>query len=312
VRLGRWRYTAVAWATARRDLLRELAADPRATVLQQQVAEVRDGDSSAGVLVQDGWRPASWVYDSRPAGPDPRPSAPPGRGPLRPVRLVQAFRGVWVETAPEAGDVVDTSAATLLDFSTDDGPDLGFSYVLPVTTRTALVMAVRMGVAVETPDPVPAVARVVGGSAWQAVAEEHGVTPLLSPPRPRREGNRLLAIGVRGGRARPSTGYAVTRIEADAAATVRSLRRNGHPFGTVDDTRGDQVLDAIWLHALAREGAGLEPAFLRLFTRAPVDSVLRFLDGQARARDTARVVAALPKGPFLRALAAADDPSPSC
>ena len=40
---------------------------------------------------------------------------------------------------------LDVSAATLADFSCDDGDDLGFSYVLPTGPATAMVMSVRMG-----------------------------------------------------------------------------------------------------------------------------------------------------------------------
>jgi lycopene beta-cyclase len=208
---------------------------------------------------------------------------------------------VWVQTRDDA---IDTSAATLLDFSADDGPELGFSYVLPVGPRSAMVMAVRMGESAELPDPTPAVGRVTGGSAWELVGEESGTTPLMAPGPPRRLGRRVLAIGQRGGRARPSTGYAVTRILADTAAIVASLDRHGHPMAVPPDPRWQRALDTIWLRALIRERAALEPAFLALFTRAPVDRVLRFLDGGAGPRDIASVVRALPPGPFLRAAAA--------
>jgi hypothetical protein len=62
----------------------------------------------------------------------------------------------------------------------------------------------------------------------------------------------------------------------------------------------DRALDAIWLHALARQRAALEPAFLALFAGVPIDSVLRFLDGAAGVGDLARVIAALPPGPFVK------------
>jgi lycopene beta-cyclase len=118
----------------------------------------------------------------------------------------------------------------------------------------------------------------------------------------------VLAIGSRGGRVRASTGYSVTRILTDSRAIARSLAEHGHPFVVPPDPRRDRVLDRVWLRALARERAGLEPAFLRLFAGAPIDGVLRFLDGRAGPGDVARVVRALPPAPFLRAavLSAAD------
>jgi lycopene beta-cyclase len=216
----------------------------------------------------------------------------------RGVTLLQAFRGVWVRTQ---SDVISTAAATLLDFSGDDGPDLGFAYVLPVSSRFALVMAVRMAEEAHVPDPVPAVSRVVGGADWSVEAEEQGVTALVTPSPRRRLGPRVLAIGRRGGRVRPSTGYAVTRVLSDSVAIRRSLDRYGHPFALPRDPHWQGVLDAIWLKALRRERAALEPAFVSLFTRAPVGSVLRFLDGHASLSDVRSVVRALPPAPFVRA-----------
>ena len=292
IHLGAWRYTAIDWRQARADLLAGLTADPRVTLLAQAVDEVRDGDHSAAVLVDGRWIDGSWVYDSRP--PDSSPSPDPRRG--RSAQLLQSFSGVWVQTDEP---VVDCSAATLLDFASDDGPELGFAYVLPVTPLSAMVMAVRMGATADVPDPIPAVHRELGEHGWQIVGEEGGVTPLVSAPR-RSAGRRILDIGVRGGRVRPSTGYALARILADSRAIAGSLHRHGHPFAIRGDPYRDQILDSIWLQALAQQRADLEPAFLALFAHAPITSVLRFLDGRASPLDTARVVAALPRKPFLK------------
>lgn len=292
IHLGSWRYTAINWQGARADLLAELTADPRVTLLAHAVDQVCDGDHSAAVLVDGEWIGGSWVYDSRPA---PCPPPDPRRG--RSARLVQSFKGVWVQTTEP---VVDCSAATLLDFASDDGPDLGFASVLPVSPHSAMVMAVRMGATTNVPDPIPAVPHALGEHRWRIVAEEGGVTPLVSAPR-RRAGHRILDIGVRGGRVRPSTGYALTRILADSRAIAGSLRRHGHPFAIPADPDRDRILDAIWLQALAEQRAALEPAFLALFSHAPITSVLSFLDGRASPLDTARIVAALPRKPFLKA-----------
>ncbi|HSO03554.1 MAG TPA: lycopene cyclase family protein [Candidatus Limnocylindrales bacterium] len=234
--------------------------------------------------------------------PEPMTSTSGGRagGSRRALELYQTFRGVWVQSAEPR---VDRSAATLLDFSADDGPDLGFAYVLPVDEHSALVMAVRMGVTTDLPDPVPAIPRELGEDGWEVTSEDRGITALTTPAPARRQGRRVLAIGRRGGRVRASTGYAVTRILADSDAIVSSLHRHGHPFGIPPDPWQDRALDAIWLHALAGERAALEPAFLSMFSGVPIDAVLRFLDGRAGAADLTRVVTALPPRPFLRAAA---------
>jgi lycopene beta-cyclase len=298
--LADYRYRAIGWETARSDILAHLRTDPRVTILEAAVDDVRDGQHVAAVQVDRQWIPARWVYDSRPrpVGSPGHGHRPPGRWVRQVLTLHQTFRGVWVHSA---GARVDPSAATLLDFSADDGPELGFAYVLPVDEHRAMVMAVRMGPTHELPDPVPAIPLELGVDGWQVVAEERGDTVLRTPALPRREGRRILAIGSRGGRVRASTGYAVMRMIADAQAITASLRQHGHPFGMPGDPWQDRALDAVWLHALQRERAALEPAFLALFSGVPIEVVLRFLDGRASVPDHLRVVAALPPAPFLTA-----------
>ncbi len=296
VNLQQWRYTAIDWMAARADLLDRVSVEAGVHIERQGVDLVRDGRDAAAVRLHDGrWVSARWVYDSRPPSAAGLRASAQGS---RPLTMHQAFRGVWVRADD---DVVDTRAATLLDFSADDGPELGFAYVLPVAPRRAMVMAVRMSERPDLPDPLAAVPRVVAGAGWRVEAEESGVTPLVTPPPARRWGHRVLVIGRRGGRVRPSTGYAVARVLADSAAVARSLRAHGHPFDLPPDPRWERTLDAIWLRALRHERAALEPAFVSLFTRAPVDSVLRFLDGVATPAQVAAVVRALPPRPFVRA-----------
>jgi lycopene beta-cyclase len=291
VELDGYRYTALAWDRARAALRERLVADPRVTLIPERVEAV-DGDRHAAwALVSGEQVRGQWCFDSRPPHVDPIPGHAA-------AALHQSFRGAWIRTDAPA---IDPSAATLLDFSADEGPDLGFAYVLPVDQRRAMVMAVRMGPSLDLPDPMPAVPRVVGAGGWSVEAEESGITALPAAAAPRRAGHRVLRIGARGGRVRASTGYAVTRVLADTSAIVGSLARHGHPFAIPADPRRDRALDAIWLAALARERADLEPAFLALFRDVPVDRVLRFLDGGAGPRDVASVVAALPPGPFLAA-----------
>jgi len=287
VALEGWRYTAVDWAAARAALLAEVVADHRVTFVPRPVDGIRDGAQSAAVRCDGHWTYADWVYDSR----APQTSARSGG-------LRQSFRGLWVETD---ADCVDERAATLLDFSVGSGSTLGFAYALPVSARSALVMSVRIGRSPEVPDPAAAVRRVVRGREWRSIGEESGITGLVSRPSSRRLGRRVLAIGVHGGRVRPSTGYAVTRIIADSDAIAASVQQHRHPFDLPPDPCWMRRLDDIWLRAVASEGAGLAPAFVELFTGAPVTSVLRFLEGSAHPTDLLRVVGALSPGPFVRA-----------
>jgi lycopene beta-cyclase len=116
--LDGWRYRAVSWDHARAEPLGKLADEPRVTLVQATVDEVRDGPDVARVRVGDAGCRGGSCSTAAPGG-----ARGPGGSCFTPgVDPNQSFRGIWVRT--EEVDV-DASAATLLDFSVDDGPDLG-------------------------------------------------------------------------------------------------------------------------------------------------------------------------------------------
>ena len=196
VALDGWRYTAVAWADAAGALLRRLRADPGVDVRTSRVTSVIDGPEAASLVTDSGVVQARWVYDSRPPTATELASDFSRRNAAGAIALSQVFRGAWVRTS---NDVLDASAATLLDFSGPPEADLGFSYVLPVSARRAMVMAVRMGRSPPAPDPTPAIHRLLGDASWSVEAEESGETALVDRRPTRRLGRHVLGIGRRGG-----------------------------------------------------------------------------------------------------------------
>jgi lycopene beta-cyclase len=128
------------------------------------------------------------------------------------------------------------------------------------------------------------------------------VLPLrVDRPAPAR--GRIVAIGARAGLVKASTGYAYQRIQEHSAAIAASLARSGHPFGIPPPRRWYRFLDAILLRVLERDPAQLETAFAGLFFANPAERILRFLDEESRLRDDLRIMASLPPGPYLRAVA---------
>lgn len=285
------RYAATRRAAITDAIAEAARARPNVEMLRGEVREVVDGPRSAAVRVGDRWYRGAWVFDSR------RPA--PGAAT---VRLVQRFTG-WIV---ESSDLrLDAAVATLFDFRTPQLTGACFMYVLPFAAGRALVEHVCIGPEVDHPIAPDTVLR--GYLAAQfglddepvVVAREHGCSSLSDAQHPRRTGRRICTIGARGGRLKPSSGYALTRIEADSAAIVRSLTRHGHPFRTPRDRWAYRSLDAIFLWVLAREPA-YAPAMFAALMRRP-DGTLRFLDERARLIDIVRLLIALPTLVFLRA-----------
>lgn len=275
--------------------------------LGTRVGAVVDAGDAVRVETAAGTVHAGHVFDSRP------PHGPPNGGDAGP-ELVQAFAGAVVRTDAPA---FDPAAVTLMDFTAEwRGAGVGFGYVLPYTAREALVeLAVIAPAAPAAAALEGALARYAArltGGAHAVVSREAGVLPMDAAPVDRRPSPRVTRVGVAGGVAKPSTGYAFLAMQRDADAIAGALRRalaRGPWAGTF---RGPapaprpglaRWLDGVFLRRLAADPAGAPALFARLFARAEPDALVRFLSDVGSPRDVARVVAALPAAPF--ALAAA-------
>jgi lycopene beta-cyclase len=128
------------------------------------------------------------------------------------------------------------------------------------------------------------------------------VIPITDQPYPRRLGGRVMAIGMRGGRIKPSTGFAFMRVQSDSAAIVQSLLKHDQPFDVPEDSARYQLYDSMLLDIMEREPERIQVIFAALFKRNSIEHVLSFLDEQASLAQNMRMFANLPQAPFLQAL----------
>ncbi len=212
--------------------------------------------------------------------------------------LQQHFKGWWIETPNKS---FDPQAATLFDFRTEQKNDVRFFYVLPLSERQALIEYVLLGGAEYDRELTTYMETVLGIQDYRILAREGGVNPLTDCPLPRRAGKRIMTIGVAGGRVKPTSGYAFTRIQQDSAAMVDSLRRTDAPFNVPAGSRYYRLCDSLMLQLMYRHGAGIQSLFADLFKNNPVERVFHFLDERASPRENLALMASLPPGQFLRA-----------
>ena len=271
---------------------------------------LRESGAGAETVLADGSVVRSrWVLDSRPRQP------PPG------------WRGSWLcftgRRVRTTRDVFDPDSPVLFDFRTPGGGPGGgarFVYTLPAGPREALVEHTALGVrrAAGSGPPRPADAEtaltayleaVAGAGGWQVLGGEAGRLPLPTH-RPRRLGPRTLALGAAGGLVRPSTGYAVERVQRDSAAVVASLTRCGHPFAVPGPRPRHRWLDGVLLDVLAGRPEVFERVVDGLFTPDRVRPALAFLDEDTGRFQEAVLLGTLPWTPFLRsALRPAREPA---
>lgn len=275
-------YQAILRESLRARLLAEVLDDPRVSLQRGRAGAVDDEGDRARVHTDTGAFTARWVLDGRWTLPDP--PAPPH------TLLYQSFRGGWVRSETPRFDPTCPTLMDLLD-TTDDG--LSFTYVLPVDAHTAFVEQVTLADRPLRVDPGRWLRRAgLTEAAWEPT--EQGVTPMTDRPWPRRLGPRHVAVGILGGRLKPSTGYAFARMVEDAEALATSMVRHGHPLDLPATRWPHAWLDAVMLRVLRDDPRGAARALTALFARVPGPVLLRFLAERASWAEILRVGWALP------------------
>lgn len=270
----------------------ELRLGVRVTALREEAGHVTVGTTHGPVR-------AAHVVDAL-GGPGPLRH----RRPTDPGALRQTFLGQEVRTDRP---VFDPGVATLMDFRIDQCGGVRFVYVLPFAADRALVEDTSIGTT-----PVPAARRRtairryltdhhgVRPGSFAVEHEERGVIEMTTTPRPVRISDRLTAVGLAGGAARPSSGYAFARIQQQVDAVAAALAAGTPVPARTTSTRLD-LMDRVFLDVLREDPGAFAQTMTSLFDGAPAEVVARFMNDASSPLDEARLAAAMPLASFTRA-----------
>ncbi|MEI4231890.1 lycopene cyclase family protein [Roseovarius sp. D22-M7] len=242
----------------------------------------------------DGWRietdtgtlHANHVIDTRP--------------PRRIPTYGQFFLGREIRTERP---VFDPGSVQLMQFRPARSRGVDFVYILPFARDCALVEVTSFaptspGRAVFEDWLETEIAGLQPGR-FEVLREETGALPMevgfAEPPQP-----GVIRMGLGGGAARPSTGYAFTRIQSQADHVAEALRRGAMPR-TLRDGLATRFMDRVFLQVLQTMPERGPALFEGLFRNAAPDRLERFLSGSTHPADRLSVMTSLPTLPFLRA-----------
>lgn len=258
-----------------------------------QVGTIDDQGERVLVHTAQGSFEAGRVVDTRPK--DPRPG------------LLQHFEGWHLRT--DRG-VFDPGQVTLMDFDVPQTDGLHFMYVLPFSQDEALVEATFIG---ERMLPTAAYGERIlrylherhGAQVSEVSWRERGAIPMSAGRVSMHPSPRVIRAGGAAGSVKPSTGYAFASIQAQTDSLAGILLGQGPARLPPPRSAASDAMDRVFLQflRLAPEQAPL--AFRELFRRVPAESLARFLMESGGLTDRLRVIAAMPKLPFLRAAASA-------
>ncbi|XDZ64713.1 lycopene cyclase family protein [Alphaproteobacteria bacterium LSUCC0684] len=287
-RAERFAYAAIeskAWLTDCR--LKSMKSG--AEIHPYHVHAVRRTDSTFVLETDDGEITVDAVYDSRP------PPLPEGI-------MLQHFLGWEIETEHPC---FDESTAVLMDFRCDQSRGVHFIYILPYSAHRALVESTMFTPTLEEntfyENAIDRYCReILASGQYRILRREKGVIPMgvFAPRDP-----ELPSIGGNGGAIRPSSGYAFAFIQKQADAIRACITGGEIHASTLPHQPVDLWMDRIFLRVL-RRFPGIAPRlFLAIGKALNGDAMALFMAGEATWSIRLKVILAMPKWPFILALA---------
>lgn len=246
---------------------------------------------------------ARYIVDTRPRQRPERDGA----------KLWQSFYGQEIECDADVfdssyGDLMDFSAATACGAQHIFPEAVCFVYVLPTSSRQALVEFTVFGPDPLSPDLLSelclkAIAQRVGDVGFTVLRTEHGMLPMGVRSLASDNDPSYVFAGLTAGGARPSSGYAFSRIQRWAADCADALALQKAPLGHAKDSLVLRAMDALFLKVVRSRPHAAPDLFAALFAAADTQSVIRFMSDRATLIDYCHVAASLLPGPLLQAFA---------
>lgn len=276
-----------------RHVLARLRSTPGVEVrLGVSAGDLHERGREVHVETSDGLQRARTVFDSRPPRWDGRTVAG------REVSFLQHFEGWCVETED---DRFEPGVATLMDFAVPQAHGVHFFYVLPFGRRRALVEATWFGAKLpEDRDRVyrDALTRHLGDARYAIRWRERGIIPMSSEAMPNRPGERVYRVGLLGGMAKPSTGYAFQAIQSFSREMARRMDGAELPEPPPPRPWRSRFQDRVFLSYLARHTPAAPATLVQLFEKVPPTLLARFLADRTAASESVEVMKHMPALPM--------------
>ena len=279
--------------------------------LGEHVQTVQEEEDLVRIQTHQGTHVGRYVIDTRPIDQQNRNAKYPD------VHWLQHFLGWKVKTE---NTCFQSKQVTLMDFKggedaaevlgvsdkeTDGAlPGIPFIYVLPFSSTEALVEITWFGPKVLAKsvyrEQLQRYLQRKEAGKYEIIEQEYGVLPMSTLPTTTQPTRRIRRLGLAGGAARPSTGYAFLAIQRQAQRLAdQLLKGDWENFPDYYSTQS-RLLDATFLRVLQENPKRGPELFWRLFRYANPDALVRFLADTASLKDLWEIATCLPSGIFLK------------
>jgi len=216
--------------------------------------------------------------------------------------LHQSFIGWTIETEK---DVFDEKTMTLMDFDRDQKDETRFIYVLPFSSKQALVEYTLFSDKIISDQDyekgIKEYLKKKGIDKFNVIEKEKGNIPMTCFPFKKSNTNKLIHIGTAGGWTKPSTGYTIKNA-IEKTKEITSLIKSNKSLEHFNKNNRFWYYDLILLDVLiATKGNGYK-AFSYMFKRNNPIRILKFLDEKTSVFEEVPILLSVNKVPFTIAL----------
>ena len=217
--------------------------------------------------------------------------------------LLQHFKG-WVIETPNAQ--FNPSIATLMDFTVSQKEGTTFMYTMPTSATTALVeYTLFTKNLLQQSDYENALKEYIEEdlkiSNYTIQHEEFGIIPMTNHYFPLQDG-RIIYIGIAGGQAKGSSGYAFQFIQKRTKKIIANLISKNHPFCNQSfNDKKFRFFDSVLLQVLHDKKMNGDEIFANIFKKNAIKTVLRFLDNESSLIEDLKIMSSVPMKIFLPA-----------
>ncbi|WP_439504521.1 lycopene cyclase family protein [Sediminibacterium sp.] len=217
--------------------------------------------------------------------------------------FLQHFKGWEIKTAI---DCFDSSKAIFMDFRVSQKHGTTFMYVLPTSANTALIEYTLFTEELLEDDSYNVALRKYISEQLQIIDyevlhEEKGVIPMTTKKFPYAKGGNIY-IGIAGGQAKASSGYAFKYIQKRTAALIDAIKNGKNlSYGKkLKDSKG-HLYDAVLLNVLHNRKMPGDKIFAAIFKGNKASNVLAFLDNESSLLIDLKIMNSVPTRIFLPA-----------
>jgi lycopene beta-cyclase len=227
-----------------------------------------------------------------------QPKVPKGK-----YYLLQHFKGWVINTEQTA---FNPNLATFMDFTISQQHGTTFMYVLPTSATQALVeYTLFTEQLLERTDYENALKDYIqnnlGIDNYSIEHEEFGIIPMTNIDFPNYN-DRIVNIGIAGGQAKGSSGYAFQFIQKRTTQLVESLVKYEHPFTkTTFSDKKFKFYDSVLLNVLHYKKLNGDAVFADIFQKNSPNTIFRFLDNNSNLLEDIQIMNSVPTFIFLRA-----------